>query len=238
MANLSQAGMRLAFKNARARVVAAGKKPSEVVLCQGVLRLEQTINTSSTTYNFQVVQNSSAVQPTNTSVLLALQDAFFVSQLGIYLAVPSSSTATNYRLLTYPSVGTITNVAGNFTAAQATDALSLYNGVLQLTVNQRTILTSWDIQKHLFIPPTQVNAFSNIKTGATTAVVAPEHYNDDFYNASEHGMYPVEPNVVLNGKDKNDLSIVLPSAIASAPATARIIVLFRGVLAQNMNKFN
>ena len=235
---LSQSGMRMAFQQAAKTLQRAGKKPSEVVLCQGVLRLEQTINTAATTYNFQTVQNSSAVQPTNTSVLLALQDAFFVSQLGIYLAVPSSATATNYRLLTYPSIGSATNVAGNFTAAQAADALTLYNGLLQLTVNQRTILTSWDVQKHLLIPETQVNAFANLKTAATSALVPPEHYNDDAYKGSENGMYPVEPNVVINGKDKNDLSILLPGAIATAPATARIVVLMRGVLAQNANKFN
>jgi len=230
--------MRMAFKNAARRLTQAGKKPSEVVLCQGVLRLEQSINTAATTYNFQVVQNSSAVQPTNTSVLLALQDAFFVSQLGVYLAVPSGAAATNFRLLTYPAVGSITNAVGNFTAAQATDALSLYNGLLQLTVNQRTILTSWDVQKHLYIPQTQVNAFTALKTGATTVLVGAEHYTDDFYNGSEFGMYPVEPNIVINGKDKNDLSIVLPSAIASAPANARIVIMMRGVLAQNANKFN
>jgi len=235
---LSQSGMRLAFNNAAKRLQAAGKSPKNVVLCQGVLRLEQNISTSATSYSFPVTQNSSAVSPTNTSVLLALQDAFFVSQLGVYLAVPSSATATNYRLFTYPAVGSITNTAGNFTAAQATDALSLYNGLLQLTVNQRTILTSWDLQKHLFIPPVQMNAFVSLKTAATNAVVAPEHYTDDHYIGAEHGMYPVEPNIVINGKDKNDLSIVLPSAIASAPANSRIIILMRGVLAQNSNKFN
>lgn len=236
--SVSNSGMRAAFQQASQALKMAGKKPKNVVLCQGVLRFETTINTAATQYPFQVVQNSAAVAPTNTSVLLALQDAFFVSQLGIYLAVPASATATNYRLLTYPAVGTTTNVAGNFTAAQSVDALSLYNGLLTLTVNQRTILTSWDVQKHLYIPQTQVNAFANVKTGATAALVAPEHYTDDHYNGADFGMYPVEPNIILNGKDKNDLSINLPSAIASAPATARIVIIARGVLAQNANQFN
>jgi hypothetical protein len=223
----SQIGQRLAFQNAANAVKRAGMNPANAVLSQSYLRLETGLVTGNTQYKFDVLVNENT-QTTNfnTQLKLNLQDSFIVSQIGFFLAAPSSATDASYRLLTYP----------NKTAFGTPAALNtIYNGFMSLTINQRTIIPNWDLYKHLDVPQTQQNMVT--ATFATTAGAG--LLADDMNDAGEFGFFPCEPNIVLVGSKKNDLTITLPgTGLSAVTANSRLVCIFRGILAQNTTSVN
>jgi hypothetical protein len=240
MSSKTSVGQRLNFLNASAAIKRAGMNPGKAVLSSSYLRLETLINStsSSTNLRFDVLVNENTQQATfPTQQKLNLQDAFVCSSVGLYLGCPASLTDTTFRLLSYPSVGNISGTAHNFTAAQAAAAQVIYNGYLSLTINQRTILPYWDLARHLDIPQTQAAAVA----ATTTAPTAPIHLNDDFFDGGDSGQYPCEPNIIFSGAKKHDLTVTLPSGIptASLPTNGiRVVLLLRGILAQNVTSVN
>jgi hypothetical protein len=214
----TQIGQREVFNNARKLVDAAGLSTSATVLSQSYLRSEVQMSTSTTTYHIPILVNDNqngATSSYNTSSLLALQDAFVVSAIYIGWGNPASATDTEWIPQTYNN-GQIAS-----SAAIAKSLYTLYNGNMQIVVNNRQILTGWDIQRHFYVPQTQQIA----ATGQTA--------NMSEVDFSENGFYPVEPNLVLVGSKNNQVSINLPSAIANIPTYGRIVCVFRGILAQN-----
>jgi len=246
----SQIGQRLAFTNAANAVKRAGLNPGGAVLSQSYLRLEVNAVAAATSYKFDVLVNETANTPStgNTTQKLNLQDAFVCNQIGFFLGVPpdtTGATINQYRPLTYPTIGTIANAAGNFAAATAYQALSFYNGFFSLTINQRTVITAWDLMRHYLVPTTQANTvtstqFTGVPTTPTvTAFTAPTHIaGEDSVDMSNAGMFPTEPNIVFAGNKKHDFNISLPSGIAAAPSNLRIICILRGILAQNVTAIN
>jgi len=231
----SQIGSRMAFQNAANAVKRAGLNPGNAVLSQSYLRFEVNLSATNTQYKFDTLVNESVNGTIATQQKLNLQDAFVINQLGFFLAVPSSATDTSFRLLTYPSIGNVSGTAANFTAAQAATMYQVYAGFMQLNVNQRTVMTAWDLNRHLFIPPVQAAAV--IATG--TAPTAPIHMNDDNFNAGDMGFFPTEPNIVLAGNKKNDLTVTLASSIGGTlPTVCRLVCVARGILAQNVTPVN
>jgi hypothetical protein len=207
------------FDNAKALVSNAGFNVNQAVLSQSYIRSEVAMSTSTTSYHVPVLindtQNGSSFATENR---LQLQDAFVVSKIGVFVAIPASSSTTAFQYYTYPN-------AQAFTTAGAAAALyNLYNGSMSITVNNRQIVPSWDLYKHLYVPQTQQAS----STGTNTSI--------DQNDASEFGYYPVEPNIVLVGSKNNQISLNLPAAIGTLQATTapRIIVIFNGILAQNV----
>jgi len=183
------------------------------------LRSEVAMSTSTTSYHVPILvndsQNGNAFATENR---LNLQDAFVVSSIGVFVSRPAASTTTAFQYYTYPN-------AQAFTTAGAADALyNLYNGSMSVVVNNRQIIPSWDLYRHLFVPQTQQGS----STGTNTAI--------DQNDAAEYGYYPAEPNIVFVGSKNNQISLNLPSAIGTLQATTapRIVVIFRGILAQNV----
>jgi hypothetical protein len=222
----SQIGQRLAFQNASNAVKRAGQSPANAVLSQSYLRLETGLIAGNTQYKFDVLVNENT-QTTNfnTQLKLNLQDSFIVSQIGFFLAAPSSATATDFRLLTYP----------NKTAFGTPGTLnSIYNGYMSLTINQRTIIPNWDLYKHLDVPQTQQNMVT--ATFATTAGAG--LLAEDMNKADDFGFFPCEPNIVLVGSKKNDLTVTIPSGLSAVTANSRLVCIFRGILAQNTTSVN
>ena len=214
----TQHGQRLIFDNAKALVNNAGFSAGQAVLSQSYLRSEVAMSTSTTSYQIPILVNSTGSN-TNfaTNNLLNLQDAFVVSSIGVFVAIPASSSTTAFPLYTYPN-------ASAFTTSGAAAALyNLYNGKLSVTVNNRQIVPSWDLYRHLYVPQTQQGA-------AATATTIDEN------DATEFGYYPVEPNIVLVGSKNNVVTLELPGAISTLQASVapRIVVIFRGILGQNI----
>lgn len=212
----TQHGARLVFDNAKTLISNAGLSLQSAVLSQSYLRSEVAMSTSVTSYQIPILVNSQQGNNFVTNNFLALQDAFVVSSIGIFVSIPASSTTTAFSLYTYPN-------ATAFSTSGASAALyNLYNGKMTVTVNNKQIVPSWDLYKHLYVPQTQQGAAST----ATTI---------DQNDASEFGYYPVEPNLVFVGSKNNVISLDLPAAIGTLQASVapRIVVIFKGLLAQN-----
>ena len=214
----TQHGQRLIFDNAKNLINNAGLSVGQAVLSQSYIRSEVAMSTSTTSYQIPILVNSTGAN-TNfaTNQLLQLQDAFVVSSIGVFVSIPASSTTTAFRLYTYP------NTSAFSTAGAATALYNLYGGKMSVVVNNRQIVPSWDIYRHLYIPQTQQGA-------ASTATTVDEN------DATEFGYYPVEPNIVLVGSKNNVISLELPGAISTLEAgtAPRIVVIMRGILAQNV----
>jgi hypothetical protein len=214
----TQHGQRLIFDNAKNLVNNAGFSAGQAVLSQSYIRSEVAMSTTTTSYQIPILVNSVGAG-TNfaTNNLLNLQDAFVVSSIGIFTAIPAASTTTAFPLYTYP------NASAFSTVGAAAALYNLYNGKLSVVVNNRQIVPSWDLYRHLYVPQTQQGAAST----ATTI---------DQNDATEFGYYPVEPNIVLVGSKNNVISLELPGAISTLQATTapRIVVIMRGILAQNV----
>lgn len=208
----TQGGARLVYKNASDALIKAGVNPQNAVLSQSFLRFENTLSTTKTSYDFGVLNNQSIngqVQ-TPTEVRLNLQDAFYISEIMIYVAKTASATDSAFKLSSYPSPTVFTT--------GATSLYTLYNGQLSLTVNNRQIVPTSDLTKFLQIPQTQA-------TAATNSPI-------DQFDGSWASV--VEPNLVLIGSKNSLLNITIPSAFATLDANTRVVILVRGILAQNV----
>ena len=210
----TQGGARLVYKNASEALMKAGVNPASAVLSQGYLRFENTLSTTKTSYDFGVLNNQSIngqVQ-TPTEVRLNLQDAFYISEICVYIAKAASATDSAFKLSSYPSPTVFT------TSGAAAALYTLYNGQLSLTVNNRQIVPTSDLTKFLQVPQTQA-------TAATNSPI-------DQFDGSWATV--VEPNLVLIGSKNSLLNITIPSAFAALDANTRVVILVRGILAQNV----
>ena len=216
----TQIGQREVFNNARRLVEAAGLTTSATVLSQSYLRSEVAMSTTTTSYHIPILVNDNqngATSSYNTSNLLALQDAFVVSSIFIGWGNPTSSTDAAWIPQSYPNP----QVAGTQPIATALQAI--YSSNLQVTINNKQILTGWDTLRHYYVPQTQQIAAASVTTAISQA------------DLSENGFYPVEPNLVFVGSKNNQVSLNFPAALTAVPASTygRLVVIFRGILAQN-----
>ena len=219
----STVGTRLAFEKAKEAINRAGFSLGQAVLSQSYLRLEVSLSTSITNYQFPVLTNdvsSSNTTSFNTEQRLNLQDAFVCSQVGLFFCKPSSSTATNFQLVTYPN----TQI---FSASNtATSLYNWYNSSLSLTVNNRQIVPAYDLYRHYSVPQQQTTANADYTTSGI-------NYKDQ-QDGSASAFYPIEPAWVLVGSKQNTLQVQLASAMAAVESNSRAVLILRGHLAQNV----
>ena len=220
----SQIGQRLVFQNSKNAIKRAGLNPASAVLSQSYLRFEVPLAVGQTTYTFDTLVNENTNPNYITQNKLNLQDAFVTSAIGFFLAVPNTSgtSETAFPLFTYPN-------QPNFAAATDVDAYAIYNGSMQLTVNQRTIITGWDLSRHYMVPQTQQLQ--------PRAAATPFNAIDQV-NLSGDGFYPAEPNIVMVGSKKNILQVQINTGLATVQANSRLVCVFRGILAQNVTPVN
>lgn len=218
---MSQLNQRLVYRNAVKSMINAGVDPRQAILSQSYLRLERNLSTSITSYQFGVTINDT---PAGTSVRatenrLNLQDSFFVGSISMFTSLTTNATDTNMVLDSYP------NSTKYSTSGAAAALYQLYNGSFSLTVNNRIITPSWNAYQHIYVPQTQNG------TGVTAQTVFPI----DQFEGSTSGSLAVEPNWVLIGSKNNNFTLNLPSAVSTLQAskTTTVVVILRGVLAQN-----
>jgi len=217
----SQIGTRLAFEKAKKGIEAAGFSLNRAVLSQSYLRSELTLSTSKTQYQFPILVNdSSQGSITNTSFLLNLQDAFYISAISVMVAAPSSATDTTFQLCTYPN-------ASIFTTSNAAASLySLYNSNLNITINNRQVASGIDLYRFYQVPQTQTTANADYTSSAIS-------YKDQ-QDGSSSGLYPIEPGIVLSGSKQNVIQISMPAALAAVQTYSRVVLYMTGHLAQNV----
>jgi hypothetical protein len=187
-------------------------------LSQSEIRLEVTLNITNNSFVFGLTPNQ--VNSTNvqfpTETRLNLQDSLCVNEYGIFVAQPTSNNDAAYKLHTYGNTQ-------DFAAADAAalDSTFYHNGGFQIKCNNDVICPYRGLFNHYYAPQTQQTA----ALGAGSP--------KDQLRGAEDGMITAEPNVVLIGSKNYVPEIVLKSAMASAAAFERAIIIFRGILAQN-----
>ncbi len=208
---------RLAYDKARDMIMAQDRSlavntaPTDgrtrVTMAQSYIRTEMPLDQNLTNYQ------------------LALQDAFFAYNLGVYFVVDSTTSGnTQYQnqLLTFPNP--------QFFGSGTTD-LNLQegiwnNGTLALTINSQVITPAWDLAKHLYVPQTQID---------TTAWPGGNFFNQ--YDGEGYGKCAIEPNWIFNGAANIELSINFRKPLnqmgIGTGFQTRMVLIFQGYLAQN-----
>jgi hypothetical protein len=212
------------------RYKALGK--GNVRLTQSTLILSKPLSAAQTTYSFDVLetQNSTLV---GTETRLNLNDEFIITSLGIYIqaTVTDSTGSVPYGTKWFSYVPS--------QADATTNTLNpIYNGNLQIAVNNVVYMDKFDTLKSLFIPRTQDASFAT----PNASTLGSNNYAKD-------GMVSIEPMLTLSGAKKNNIIINLASAAAPASLTVtnsagstkytfdRIAVIMRGLNAQNGASF-
>jgi hypothetical protein len=216
----TQIGNRLVFENSRTLINQLGYDTSHAVLTPSYLRSEVALSTSSASYHVPVLVNDSVNgTPTVREQRLALQDLFIVAGIQITL-VSGASTSAVAQSYTYP----------NKTAFPTGNAqlYSLYNGYLNIQVNNQNVLPKWSILQHLDVPQAQQNTNFNSATATS-----PAQYLIDQVSFDEYALQVCEPNIVLNGASNIQASIILPGAPTTLDANTYVSVNWYGILAQN-----
>ncbi len=206
---------RMVYDNAKKALYRAfGSNPNlnieQFKMTQSYIRLEQLAVIGQTLYTFPVQINQGAAF--STEQRLNLQDSFVISNIGAFLALTTGTTDTTFRLNTNASPFIFTNFAQYRT---------FYNGKLNISVNNNTILPAWDLNRHYYSPETQQTA----AFGAGSPI--------DQQRSSEDGFYACEPNLVLVGSKNYQVTVQLPAGFTAVDANTRLVLLFRGILAQN-----
>ena len=213
-------GQRLVFENSKTLIQQLGYDASHAVLTPSYLRSEVALSTSAASYHVPVLVNDNQNgTPTVREQRLSLQDLFIVSGIQILLTSGSSTNgaAVSY---TYPN-----RTAFSTGAAQL---YTVYNGYLNIQVNNQNVLPKWSVLQHLDIPQTQQNTNFNSATATS-----PSQFTLDQSSFDEYALQVCEPNLVLNGASNINASIILPAAPSTVDSNTYVSVLWYGILAQN-----
>lgn len=216
----TQMGQRLVFENSKTLINQLGYDASHAVLTPSYLRSEVALSTSAASYHVPVLVNDNQNgTPTVREQRLSLQDLFVVSGIQILLTSGSSTNGAAISY-TYPN-----RTAFSTGAAQL---YTLYNGYLNIQVNNQNVLPKWAVLQHLDIPQTQQNTNFNAATATS-----PAQYTLDQASFDEYAVQVCEPNLVLNGASNIQASIILPAAPSTVDANTYVSVIWYGILAQN-----
>ena len=206
----TQMGSRMVFENAKTLVRGLGYSVEHAKLTQSYLRSEVALSTSIANYHIPVLVNDTQNGASRVNERrLQLQDVFVCTELAVFIGIGTSSN-TAAKLYTYPN-------ATAFTSATDDNLWSIYNGYLNLTINNEQILPSWDVIRHYFVPQTQQSA-------STT----------DQWAAGSDAFYPVEPGIVMNGAANINFQLTANGAPATVETNSFIAVIQRGILCQNV----
>lgn len=191
-------------------------------LSQSEIRLEVGLTTTSSTFTFGVTpqQASSSGAPFNTENRLQLQDTLVVSEYGIFVGQPSSSTDTTWRLRSYG------NTIDFGADALGIDTTFFTHGFFVTKCNNDVIMPYRGLFNHRYLGTTQ-----------QTAALGAASPNDE-HRGAEAGFITQEPNLMLIGSKNYQPQIQLPVALASATANLRAVLIYRGILAQNSTVVN
>lgn len=214
----TQMGQRMVFENAKALINGLGYSAAHAKLTQSYLRSEVALSTSVANYHIPVLVNDTQ----NGSVRvnekrLNLQDIFICTELSVLIGI-GTATATNSKLYTYPNANVFS------TTTSATDLWSIYNGYLNLTINNEQVLPAWSVLRHMYVPQTQGSV------GITAQTIFPIDQVDFASDTS----YPVEPGIVMNGAANINFQLTANGAPAAITANSFIAVIQRGILCQNV----
>jgi len=210
------------IKDAQKGMNPSGPKISpDAVVSEGYLRLEQDLGTRDS-YDFNVLENTG--QPTVTERRLKVSDQFLVTHLGLFIISNSLPFTDNSRsiapLQTYNSV----RVRG---AIGSDNAEIIYNGFLEIRVNETVYFDAYDTQRFKRVGTAQEGV--EVSTGATEPAYVADEWSDQHY-----GLANLTPFIFFGGKANNKVSLNLPTSIAIGDGlSASVVLVAHGMQIQN-----
>lgn len=190
-------------------------------LAENTVRLENLLTANNTNYVFGVTpqQQSTTGIKFKTENRLNQGDTLVITSYGLFVGQPATADQNdvNYKLKTYADP-----VAFGAADSALINNFIYSNSNLKLTVNNDVLLPGIDVFRHLYVPQTQQTA----AVGAGSPI--------DQICGAEDGFVSVEPNLYLIGSKNSIPELILPAAISTlASTTTRLVLMFRGFLAQN-----
>jgi hypothetical protein len=207
---------RTLFNNAREAMIKAGISQTaydNAVKTQCFLRLIQPVITGQQIITFPVLQNQTGAGNATRSdeVRLPQQNAFFIGQWAFTMFKGTSGTDYAVRPQTYPNGETFTSYLPMYT---------IWNGRLQVVIDQSVVARAYSMRKFLNIPQTQ-------QLAADGAAVAVSQFDGT-------AMLPVEPNIVLVGTAQIEINVILPASLGTIDSNVFACWDFFGIEAQNV----
>lgn len=236
---LPQRGGIKALTNTRAVyddiAIRAAKNGSKIKPVLSYLRLEASLQQTAQIISWNVLQNqqNAGLNQTVTEQRLQLNDSFTVLQMGFYVAkIGTSSTwsalsNTDFARMRFntfpdPKLFTGTNEAANL--------YNLYNGALNLTIIDKTIIKNYPMIKFYRVPLAQ-QTYAGYSGGP--AQVAG-------FDSENYGMASMTPNITIEGSQNIQFNLNMPTSLdTSGTGSSNVAILFLyGFLQQNGAKFN
>lgn len=224
-----------AFSNERAvyqkLLNVARKQKSGAVPTLSYLRAEVVLNGSMSTLNFNLLENTGTVNPTENRLKLAdmfspLTWGFFIEKVGTSATFSSVTPAEQAAgiLRTFPDPKVFTG-AGEAAALQA-----IYNGNIQLKISNNVLVPNFPMLKFYRVPTAQatVNFYS---TGPTQQAG---------WESPEWGQIPFVPSIALMGSQNISFTVTLPTAVnVTGTSSSNVAVLWLyGYLLQDGARYN
>lgn len=213
------AGVWLAQSDRQAFLKANNKYSPDGGVTPSYLRIEKTLNNSSSDYKFDFEKNGNEL---STERKLERNDVFVATQIGFYLTRQETAKIGKERLMSYPNLQ-ILGTATGFTAAHLE---TIYAGYLWLKINKTVVIenqTMYDFRK---VWTSQQQA-SNV-------------LQDEFTRAASAHTLPVR--IDLSGRETNEMKVFIPTfsglAIASVSTgfTNKLVCIMYGFLARNASQ--
>lgn len=209
------------------------RKMGNVRLTQSSLVFKQAIASNKNTYEFPVLTTDGT--PAKGEIRLNINDEFINYEQGYFLEFTSpkrsDSTKTNSIKLPYVPIEQ---------GAPLVDLLPMHDATLKITVNGIDRLNNWDMLRHKCVPRTQ---FQNTSTGIPYATQPSVCY-------SESGFTTMQPMITFSGAKKNEIQISMQDALTTGGSfdfssiggnntftASNLVLIYRGMLAQNAAKF-
>lgn len=187
-------------------------------LSQSEVRLECSLSATQTVFNFGLTPNQRNNDGIifNTENRLTMQDSLVASEYGVFVGNTAGTTDTAWELKTYGSQPTF--------AAASADAINqtfFSHGSFRITANNDVVMPYRGLFNNWYRGQTQQTNVFGVGSPA------------DQIRGAEDGFITMEPNILLIGSKGYLPQIIVPVNLASVDADSRIVLIFRGVLAQN-----
>lgn len=212
-----------------------------VRLTQSSLFLTKDIDSTKSTYDFDVLENQTQTLQAD-EIRLNINDEFIMTHMGVYLygtwTKSTDATVKGRQLLTYAPLEL------DVSSLLVKD---LYAGTIKIAVNNIVYMEKWDTRKHEVVPITEFGNFIPTITGTGVTSYPAVQPNNNFEHAA---MIKLEPMLTLSGAKKNDITLRLPNAITGGTyswlnannekinvVVSRIAIRLYGLNAQNGAKF-
>jgi hypothetical protein len=185
--------------------LAKSRCPVNTIITQSELRVQAALAIGQADYNFQLLSNTNTTlvaQP--EQVTLDQPDRFFITSIGMFIGNDGGVAG---QMFLQPSEQGL---------AAAADYYNLYNGKINLTIDNYNFLENLPAWNH----------YDNLETAGTAAAPAFSESLDT------NGFFGLLPLITLDGNQKVQFSLNTVQGMAAPDANTFIVFRLRGFLAQ------